>query len=299
MTETCKANGIHEFSRTRGGWMKMVEGIDKSKKGGYSFIGDNFFKVGNFKTNLPNGIYLDQSTSVENGNKILTMNLFKIENGTVELLDSVPKANGWAEDLWSKVDGYFHQQTEITSQDIVNTITDITTDAGILEDVILKLQEKLSEGKHREFKNWYEVKSYLSDMECFTLPIATIEKYVIPKYHTEDTYIFKCDELSYQYRRYITAFANLIAEKPITEETPIDYRKITPTTFRSDFFKNEIKNADAQYLARTTPNNTGYHNNITVTIFYFQDGILCIREFRYFFDPYKANQTGDEFIQPQ
>ena len=296
MTETCKANGISEFGRTRGGWMKMVEGIDKTQKGGYSFIGDNFFKAGNFKTNFPNGIYLDQSTDKE---KNLTMNLFSIENGNVTLIKSVPKTNGWAENLWDDVDNYFHTKTEVTSQDIINTIKEMTEDPDIIEDVITKLSAEKSES-HYAFKNWYEVKSILYDMECFQLPIETIETFV-EKLITRDTYIFKCKPLCsvYPYRKYITASAKVLYKLDITENTPIDYRKITPTTFRSKHFQNEIKTKQhPQYIARTIPNATGYHNGIEVTIFYVEDNTLCIREFSYYIDTYKAGQIGDEILTP-
>ena len=83
MTQTCKENGIDSFSRTRGGWMKQVEGLDKTQSNGYSFIGSNFVKVGNFKTNIMNGLYLDQSTSLVDNRKVFTMNLFDIHDGEV------------------------------------------------------------------------------------------------------------------------------------------------------------------------------------------------------------------------
>ena len=117
----------------------------------------------------------------------------------------------------------------------------------------------------------------------------------------EDTYLFKCHELAstHKYIRRITTSVNLLNDAEITEETLIDYRRITPTTFRSKFFQNEIRTKEkVQYIARTIPNRTGYHNGIEVTIFYFENNTLSIREFSYFIDTYKLDQIGDEVITP-
>ena len=94
MTETCKANDITSFSRTRGGWMKLVEGYDKSQYGGYRFVGSNFIKVGNYDVDINNGLYLDCSKHFdkETNTKTEIMNLFKIHDGEVTLLKTIPKA---------------------------------------------------------------------------------------------------------------------------------------------------------------------------------------------------------------
>ena len=63
--------------------------------------------------------------------------------------------------------------------------------------------------------------------------------------------------------------------------------------------KTEIRTKEnTSYLARTIPNATGFHNGIEVTIFYFENGILSIREFSYYIDTYKSDQIGDEVITP-
>lgn len=297
MKQTCEANGIHEFSRTRGGWMKLVEGIDKSQKGAYSFIGDNFTKVGNFKSNLRNGLYLDQSTSVDDGDKVLTMNLFAIQDGDVTLLKSVPKASGWEIDLWDKADDYFHSSEEVTAMDIVNTIKEMTDNDDIISEVITLLNNQQAENNHYPFKNWYEVKSILSDIECTAMPFKFVENH-ISDVITEDTYIFKLD-IAYRFKKHITAFCKLYWDVEITEETTIDFKNITTTTFKSPFFQNTLKTKESVYYARTIPNYTGYHNGIAVTIFYYEDNVLCIREFSYYFDTYKRNQIGNEFIPKQ
>ena len=157
------------------------------------------------------------------------------------LLKSVPKTNGWAEELWDEVDNYFHTYNEVTSQDIINTIKQMTDSQDIIDDVINKLSQDRKESLYA-FKNWWEVKSILSDIECIALHVSYIDKRANDLI-TEDTYLFKCDELSsrHRYRRKITTAIKILHDVDITEETLIDYRKITPTAFRSKFFQNEIK----------------------------------------------------------
>lgn len=298
MKQTCEKNGITSFSRTRGGWMKMVEGIDKTKKGGYSFIGDNFYKVGNFETNIPNGLYLDQSTAVTNDEKNLTMNLFKINDGTVTLIKSIPKTSGWATKLWDDVDKYFHETTPVTAQDIINTIKEMTTDENIIEDVISRLYAEKSDERCYEFKNWYEVKSILCDIGCYLLPIKTVEEIGKSDLH-KDEYVFKYDAKpnKYAYNKWMTTAINLHHKIVIDENTHVDYRSITPTTFRTKQFQKEIKTKDfVNYIVRTAPNNTGYHNRVVVTLFYYEKNTVCIREFEYFIDRYKFAQVDDEFL---
>ena len=134
MTKTCKANGIETFSRTRGGWMKLVEGYDTTKYGGYRFVGSNFVKVGNFETELNNGLYLDCSKPVINGEKTEIMNLFKIHNGEVELLNTTPKISKWANNFEEDVESYFNNEN-VNVDEIVEVVKDMTCNKSVLHEV--------------------------------------------------------------------------------------------------------------------------------------------------------------------
>ena len=144
MTQICKANGITEFSRSRRGWMKLVEGYDNTQYGGYRFVGSNFITVGNFDTEIKNGLYLDCSRHFdkENDCKVEIMNLFKIEDGTVELINTHPKSDRkWAEEFESDVAKYF-SDSDVTSVDILNAIQDMTCNHDILHEVGRKLLQE-------------------------------------------------------------------------------------------------------------------------------------------------------------
>lgn len=288
MTQTCKANGITSFSRTRGGWMKQVEGLDKQHSNGYSFVGSNFVKVGNFNTNIMNGLYLDQSTSIVDNHKVFTMNLFKIINGNVELLKTVPKTNGWALELWDEVEDYFKSET-ITAQEIVNTIREMTSNETLIEEAIDILQFDAREIESPyPFKNWFEVRSYLAEMECQNLNYGAriIEEmevdYVIPSNYG----------LKYEDREIITKVLNLMNDITINEETLIDCKSIRPKTIKKEFFQLPFQMHDSFYIAHTTPNATGYHNGNIVIMFYYDktDDVVVIRHFSYYFSTNKQFQ---------
>ena len=287
MTQTCKAKGITTFSRTRGGWMKQVEGLDKSESNGYSFVGSNFIKVGNFKSNIMNGLYLDQSTSVINNKKVFTMNLFKIHDGDVELLKTVPKNNGWAMELWDEVENYFNTQ-DITAQEIVNQIRELTSNPTIIDEVvdILTFDAKKESETHYKFKNWFEVRSILAEMECHPVPSVIDEM--------EIEYILQENGLYFEDRKTITKTLNLINNITIDENTYIDCKDLVqPRTIKKDIFQLMFKMHDSFYIAHTIPNNTGYHNQNLVIMFYYDKTteVVVIRKFSYFFDTNKEYQT--------
>ena len=136
-TKTCKNNGITQFSRTRGGWMKLVEGYDTTKYGGYRFIGDNFVKVGNFETDLTNGLYLDCSKhyNKEDEHVVEIMNLFDVKDGNVTLLNTIPKVTkGWANKFEGTVEDYF-KTNEVTTEEIIEQIRNMTCNRETLQEV--------------------------------------------------------------------------------------------------------------------------------------------------------------------
>ena len=284
MTQTCKANGIDTFSRTRGGWMKQVEGLDKSQSNGYSFIGDRFIKVGNFKSSIMNGLYLDQSTSLVDNRKVFTMNLFDIQDGEVTLLKTVPKTNGWALELWDEVEKYFNSQ-DITAQEIVNQIRELTSNQNIINEVIDILKFDAKERPIYPFKNWYEVQSYLAEMECFPVKECLVK-------HQDADYVIKLKALEYSDKKIITKVLNHINDITIDENTGVDYASVKPETIKRDVFQTLFQLHNSFYIAHTVGNNNGYHNGITVIMFYYDEysNVVVIRSICYYFDTYKPFQ---------
>lgn len=160
MTQICKKNGITSFARTRGGWMKIVEGYDKTQYGGFRFVGSNFVKVGNYDADLTNGLYLDCSKHFDKEDEkvVEIMNLFKIEDGEVELLKTIPKATkGWAYQMDDIVDDYFANEG-VTTYDVMNAIRNVTSNKDILREVALEI---LKDDRDKVWLNETELQAYL------------------------------------------------------------------------------------------------------------------------------------------
>jgi len=148
-TKQCQEQGITTFSRTRGGWMKLVEGYDNTEYGGYRFIGSKFIKVGNYDTEIPNGLYLDCSKHFDKENEKVNeiINLFSITDGEITLLNTIPKSTDkWANTLESDVKTYFSTES-VTSVDILNTIHEMTCNKEILHEVAMELSKNNRNGK--------------------------------------------------------------------------------------------------------------------------------------------------------
>ena len=166
MKKTCEKNGIHEFARTRGGWMKIVEGYDKSQHGGFRFVGSNFVKVGNYDVDLPNGLYIDCSKHFDKEDEkvVEIMNLFKIHNGDVKLLKSVPKAQkGWAYEMDDVVEEYFAND-EATPLDVLNAIREVTSNKDVLHKVAMEL---LKEEKGKVWLNEIHFQSHMAEADVY------------------------------------------------------------------------------------------------------------------------------------
>lgn len=90
--------------RAEGGWLKTVEGLDKSVKNGYSLVGD-FVKAGDYEEEYDEGLYLDCNKE-KNGRKVQQdYRLFRIRDGKLRLLDMVIDGTStWAVDLWDAVE---------------------------------------------------------------------------------------------------------------------------------------------------------------------------------------------------
>jgi len=300
MKKTCEKAGISEFSRTRGGWMKLVEGIDKSKKGGYSFVGDNFFKVGNFESNLPSGLYLDQSTSVVDGEKVLTMNLFKIEKGEVELINTTPKSNGWAYRLWDDVDEYF-DNGGVSCDDLMSAIDELTTDTNLIDELIEKLTiRQAKEDRPYEFRNWWECLSHLTDANVWSVPVQMWDNLPEDSKIPNTSKRIRCHGVPSHLLKYISKQMNFVSvnedEYEIDENTPVDFKEGNARIIASESFKRMLKMYETYYLVTTRSNYTGYHNKLQVVIFWYDDGTVYIRSFTYFVDPQKRDHIPADIV---
>jgi hypothetical protein len=156
---------IPTFSRARKGWAKHITGLDKTKTNGYSFEGD-FVSLGNFDTNLLNGVYLDCSKSAdENGEIIKTYHIFSVEDGEISLLQTVEDCKGWAVKCWDSIDAYLNREG-ITSKELFNQVIEKTSDKKVLEGLIAEIQDSLGgdyDGQ-RPFFNEFHQKGIMKTM---------------------------------------------------------------------------------------------------------------------------------------
>lgn len=160
--------GIPTFSRARKGWAKRITGLDKQHSNGYSFQGD-FVNLGNFDTNLVDGIYLDCSKKADDeGEVIKTYHIFTCEDGKIELLKTVEDGKGWAVQCWDVIDDYFNRDG-ITSQELMNQILEKTQDKEVLKGLIDEIQEKIygvDGASYTIFYNEYHQKGIMKQM-CY------------------------------------------------------------------------------------------------------------------------------------
>lgn len=254
MTKTCKANGITSFSRTRGGWMKIVEGYDKSQYGGYRFVGSNFVKVGNYDVDLSNGLYLDCSKPVIDGEKTEIMNLFKIEDGNVTLLNTIPKATkGWAYTFEDDVNDYFANEG-VTALDVLNVIRDMTCNKDILHEVARELSKDMRDG--RCWLNRSHLEAYLQDA-CiyngdFELTRDGVKSRAVELFHNDheaDVY-FNYNIRNDHQKRSLYAF---IKEHPLMEhykDYQVVFEKIAEDYYLNTDNVEKLRNYNNNEIAR-------------------------------------------------
>lgn len=233
MTQTCKQNGIDSFSRTRGGWMKLVEGYDNTQYGGYRFVGSNFVKVGNYDTELSNGLYLDCSKPLIDGEKQEIMNLFSIKDGEVELLDTIPKSTrGWANTFEKTVIEYFVGEG-ITSLEILETVKDMTCNRDVLHDVGRAL---LKEERGRVWLNEAHFSAFMQEASVynaeFELSRDKVQEMAVNLHHNDfEARRYFHDEIDDEYQLHMLyslihaspQFRDYIDYDVVYEDIPEDY----------------------------------------------------------------------------
>lgn len=160
-----KECNIPTFSRARKGWAKRITGLDKSKANGYSFQGD-FVSLGNFDTNLLNGVYLDCSKKANNEGEVeKTYHIFSVEDGEITLLQTVEDGKGWAVKCWDSIDDYLNREG-ITSNELLNQILEKTSDESVLIGLVEEIKDYVGEecSDLSPFYNEYHQKGIMEAM---------------------------------------------------------------------------------------------------------------------------------------
>lgn len=173
MSKYCKENDIPSFSRNRGGWFKRIERFDRyhPKGGGWAFVGSNFTKVGNFESNLRNGLYIDCSKKAVDDKVQETINLFEIDGETIKLLKTEPKTPKWSYEFYDIVEKWFNQEDN-TVQKIINAINNISDDKEKIREAFEQLL------KNDRFNNKHEVIGLLQRYNLAPVPsVDFVKKY--------------------------------------------------------------------------------------------------------------------------
>lgn len=165
--------GIPTFSRARKGWAKKISGLNKEHPNGYSLEGE-FVSLGNFNTNLTDGIYIDCSKKAnEDGEVEKTYHLFTVSDGNIELIQTESDCKGWAVKFWDNIDDYLNKDG-LTAQALINMLKERTTDKELLKEVAQTLLEKEQEKCYTDYYNprhWGAIAEYMGlfdlDMEHF------------------------------------------------------------------------------------------------------------------------------------
>ncbi len=133
--------------RRCGGWLKTVEGLDKSVTNGYSIIGD-FIKAGDYKEEIPNGLYLDCNKEGKKSKPKQDLRLLRLQDGDLTLLDQVYDGKkNWAVDLWDSIGEELnanYKQDE--AEKLTSLILDKTgKDKKLINDIINNLSLKVED----------------------------------------------------------------------------------------------------------------------------------------------------------
>ncbi|MDD2644290.1 MAG: hypothetical protein PHC65_06375 [Methanobacteriaceae archaeon] len=133
--------------RRCGGWLKTVEGLDKSVMNGYSITGD-FVKAGDYKEEMKNGLYLDCNKEGRKSKPKQDIRLIRLHDGKLTLVDQVYDGKkNWAVDLWDSIGEELnanYKQDE--AEKLTSLILDKTgKDKKLINDIINNLSLKVED----------------------------------------------------------------------------------------------------------------------------------------------------------
>ena len=127
------------WSRYNGGWMKTVTGLDKSKKNGYSLIGE-FVDAGRTKNDYSAGLYVNCNIDGSRKNQRRIVQLLKLdEDGTLTLLKEIKDGGRtWAVEFWELIEENLDAPVKMGVGEILQLVKDNLDDKQT-EQLIKKL----------------------------------------------------------------------------------------------------------------------------------------------------------------
>lgn len=162
--------GIY-WDRTNKGWMKSVVSLDKTKKNGYSLIGD-FVNAGVRKNDYDAGLYIN----CNKGEDGIVYQLIKVtDDEDIELLQTLENpGRGWAVEFWEKIDENLDYDVLKPSypDKFLNRmhLNSYLYHVGYVDFSTHIMDESIADGKidDREFKSPLELSHYKQYLQCLS-----------------------------------------------------------------------------------------------------------------------------------
>ena len=163
-----KESNIPTFSRARKGWAKRITGLNKEQANGYSLEGE-FVNLGNFDTNLLDGIYIDCSKKANSDGEVeKTYHLFTVTDGSITLLQTESDCKGWAVKFWGNIENYLNKDG-LTAESLVNLLKERTNDESLLQEVAKILVEDSTEKGWTEYCNPHQLNAIMSHLGVLSM----------------------------------------------------------------------------------------------------------------------------------
>lgn len=129
------------WSRYNGGWMKKVTGLDKSKKNGFSLIGD-FVDAGTTKNDYEAGLYINCNIAGSRKNQEKIIQLLKLnDDGSLELLKEAENlGRTWAVEFWELIETNLETPVKMSVDEILELVKD-NLDESEIDELFNKLHK--------------------------------------------------------------------------------------------------------------------------------------------------------------
>lgn len=214
-----EAAGLEKFN-----WVKKVDGLDKSQRGGYSIIGD-FLKQDTFT----DGLYL----SVDKGSYDYYC-LFKIKDDKCDIIKIFENdKKSWARQFWSEIEENLEQSLP---EKLFNDIVDTTSNLDELKELQKLLNKKIEE-KENKFNEKFDLNYYFNVEDLTTDNLEGIEEEHENEFKQIEKLAGERKEIETHKALLVYGYMKKYSFMKIQERYEIDFRECD-----SDDFKRSLGN---------------------------------------------------------
>ena len=214
-----KEAGLEQFN-----WTKVVIGLDKSKNGGYSILG-NFTK----DTALQDGLYL----SVDKGSYDYYV-LYKITGEKLNIIKIYENdKKSWAKQFWS----YIEENLDLSmGETLFNEIVEKTSDVEDLKELVKRLNYKIEE-KENKFNENFDLNYYFNVEDLTSIDLDGIEEEHEDEFKQIEKLAGERKEIETHKALLVYGYMKKYSFMKIQEKYEIDFRECD-----SDDFKRSLGN---------------------------------------------------------